>query len=649
MARLERRAIQALAAALLIGAASLTVTPPAPADVAPEVRQALLVRDYGAARALLEPLAERGDADAWFELGRLYERGLGTDRDERRAFSCFERAGSLGHVEAAYLAGVMLEKGRGAAADPAAARAWYRRAAAGGHRLAERRVQSDTPAGSPPMEPFSVVESGDAEALRQLPASVSMDVVDAHGRRLLNVAVTAGDPALIAMLLARGADPAAPDAAGNAPLHVAARLGSVAAADRLVAAGAAVDSPDAAGNTALHLAVAAEHGELVDWLLAHGADSQRPNEAGWTPRMLAERSGAPRLQRLLGVPSRVRSANAADLDGMRSTAAMAGWSELAVAAGRGRLELVQALVAAGADPREVDDSGRTPLYRAVAAGHADVAAWLLEQGAPAIAGGELSLLHLIAAQGPVELLGMLASRGEDLDQVDADGRTAMLAAATRGHAAAVAALLELGASPGAAGPDGRTVLHEVAARGHVELGVRLLRAGAALDVRDGAGRSPLWLAARAGHVPMAELLLDRGARLDPAADGVSPLHVAAELDDSRLLRLLLARAPVDVDVRSQAGTTPLLVAADRGRLDAVRLLVEAGADVNARNAIADTALICAVRNGHRQVSELLLDAGANPGQRNDRRESARALAEGRHDPQWDELFAAHDGVLGLLR
>jgi ankyrin repeat protein len=60
--------------------------------------------------------------------------------------------------------------------------------------------------------------------------------------------------------------------------------------------------------------------------------------------------------------------------------------------------------------------------------------------------------------------------------------------------------------------------------------------------------------------------------------------------------------------------TPLMLAAQRNRLDLARLLIEAGADVNANNEaeIGDTALKKAVENGSAEIVELLLNAGADP-------------------------------------
>ena len=52
-------------------------------------------------------------------------------------------------------------------------------------------------------------------------------------------------------------------------------------------------------------------------------------------------------------------------------------------------------------------------------------------------------------------------------------------------------------------------------------------------------------------------------------------------------------------------------AAEKGRIDVVRLLLDAGADVDQREGSDWTALFSAASEGHLEVVELLLDAGAD--------------------------------------
>jgi len=99
--------------------------------------------------------------------------------------------------------------------------------------------------------------------------------------------------------------------------------------------------------------------------------------------------------------------------------------------------------------------------------------------------------------------------------------------------------------------------------------------------------TPLLAALWNGDRTAALVLISAGA--DPnAADtrpvighGATPLHFAADLDDSELVRALIA-AGADVNAQSLAGHTPLWWACNAGRATAARALLAAGADPNIR-------------------------------------------------------------------
>jgi len=64
--------------------------------------------DYSAAVAIWRPLADKGDADAAFNLGQAYRLGRGVPQDMAAAQGWFERAARKGHVDAQATLGMML-------------------------------------------------------------------------------------------------------------------------------------------------------------------------------------------------------------------------------------------------------------------------------------------------------------------------------------------------------------------------------------------------------------------------------------------------------------------------------------------------------------------------------------------------------------
>ena len=64
--------------------------------------------DYSAAIAIWRPLAERGDADAQFNLGQAYRLGRGVPINLAAAKTWFERAAKTGHLDAQTTLGLLL-------------------------------------------------------------------------------------------------------------------------------------------------------------------------------------------------------------------------------------------------------------------------------------------------------------------------------------------------------------------------------------------------------------------------------------------------------------------------------------------------------------------------------------------------------------
>src|SRR6185295_12071782 len=64
--------------------------------------------DYSCAIAIWRPLAEKGDADAAFNLGQAYRLGRGVPTNLGAAQTWFERAAEKGHVDAQATLGLLL-------------------------------------------------------------------------------------------------------------------------------------------------------------------------------------------------------------------------------------------------------------------------------------------------------------------------------------------------------------------------------------------------------------------------------------------------------------------------------------------------------------------------------------------------------------
>ena len=93
--------------------------------------------DYATALRLFEPLADEGDSDAEFSLGRLYYNGNGVPHNYAEALRWFDKAADQGHALAELYLGIMYAGGLGVPQDYAEALKWYRKAADQGNDAAK--------------------------------------------------------------------------------------------------------------------------------------------------------------------------------------------------------------------------------------------------------------------------------------------------------------------------------------------------------------------------------------------------------------------------------------------------------------------------------------------------------------------------------
>ena len=224
-----------------------------------------------------------------------------------------------------------------------------------------------------------------------------------------------------------------------------------------------------------------------------------------------------------------------------------GKTPLLWAAGEGHRNLVELLLASGADVNAQDNDGETALHLAVYGDHRDVVEFLLANHANVnartrdrVAGaynGGVTPLHVARSKDMAELL--LAS-GADVNAQDSDGTTP---------------------------------LHDAAIGQNRDMMELLLANHAVVDARDNCGQTALYLAVQlAGpgvverdkkHV--VELLLTHGADVngrtrDNCNGGETPLHDAARNCQREVAELLLAHG-ANVNAKDAQGSTPLLEAA----------------------------------------------------------------------------------------
>jgi TPR repeat protein len=98
---------------------------------------ALKHKDYAAAVKELRPLADKGDAEAQYRMGLMYEYGAGVPADKAQMVAWLRKSAAQGHAAAECELGILYSLGEGVPHDDAQAVQWFRKSAEHGNPTAQ--------------------------------------------------------------------------------------------------------------------------------------------------------------------------------------------------------------------------------------------------------------------------------------------------------------------------------------------------------------------------------------------------------------------------------------------------------------------------------------------------------------------------------
>ncbi|XP_053906292.1 ankyrin repeat domain-containing protein 24 isoform X2 [Cuculus canorus] len=140
-----------------------------------------------------------------------------------------------------------------------------------------------------------------------------------------------------------------------------------------------------------------------------------------------------------------------------------------------------------------------------------------------------SAFHLAAMRGNVDCLEAMLAHGVDAMTKDSSGYTALHLASKHGHPQCVSKLLQASCPVDVADGSGQTALHHAAVSGCISCSEILCDFKAPLNIKDKDGFTPLILAAKMSHSELCRYLLHRGAAVNSRdLQGRTALMLACE-------------------------------------------------------------------------------------------------------------------------
>lgn len=260
--------------------------------------------------------------------------------------------------------------------------------------------------------------------------------------------------------------------------------------------------------------------------------------------------------------------------------------------------------------------GNTPLFNAIQLGYLDIVQYLCSQGADVngqgLAGS--SALYIAMEKGHADIVACLLANGAEVNFRFRRGYSPLFVGARNGHLDVVKIMLAYYDKhhllPNEASDDGSTPLYVAAQNGHHEICRILLRYGACVESVFDGGYTPLYVAVQNRHLEVVKVLAGYHpdySKIMP--NGYHPLYIATNNKFSEIVAFICSKK-ANPDMVCSSGKWPLYRAA-YGDLHSVEALLIAGAIVDKHSDELPTALSIAAEKGQLDIIKLLIRYGAD--------------------------------------
>ena len=441
-----------------------------------------------------------------------------------------------------------------------------------------------------------------------LNAGADITITDNTGITCLHHAVMGGcNKEILQTIIDHGADVNATNKNNISPLILACHDGNVDAFDVLVNAGAHHNTQGTQGLSLIYLAAAEGWSkEILQTIIDHGHDVNTIDKDCRTALMLAYwKENVEAIRFLLNAGADPNIANAVGATCIHH-AVFGGCNK----------ETLQIIIEYGANVNAIDKNSRTALMLACQKGNVEAINVLLNAGADINirnANGSACILFAVVGGCHKETLQAIIDHGADINATNEDSRTALMIACVRGDVEAIHVLLNAGADSTITDTNGFTWIHYAVAGGCSKETLQLIIGnGAKVNAIDKNSSTALMLACQTENVEAINVLLNAGtASTITDTNGGTWIHYAVDGGCSKETLQIIIEYGADVNAIDKNNSTALMLACQKGSLEAINVLLNAGADINIRDGNGLTCIHYAVIGGcHKETLQAIIDRGS---------------------------------------
>ncbi|XP_058850458.1 ankycorbin-like isoform X2 [Acipenser ruthenus] len=204
-----------------------------------------------------------------------------------------------------------------------------------------------------------------------------------------------------------------------------------------------------------------------------------------------------------------------------------------------------------------------------------------------------------------KVTSLLAKKGVNAVKLDSEGKSALHLAAAKGQAECLGVILSHGVDVTVLDVSGCTALHLAAKNNHQECAKKLIQSKCTIEGGDSSGKTALHYAAACSSAPIVQLLCEQNCPVNVKdAEGCTPLLLCSQNTHEEVCRCLIDHG-ADINACDKNGRTAVMMACESSSLKTAEILIQKGADLRLVDTLGHDALHYSKLSGNAEIKNLL--------------------------------------------